>query len=1096
MHHVTAEFSKAQTIRIPPVTGGADEALLFLKLLGKDPAATRFRFFPHKENPNRYDRRKNPNGIGARSEIGLNHRLFSRYQAEGRGAYFVVGDGGTTNDSITSFSALFVEWDDKPLEWQRTAWRELGLPEPSLQVETGGKSLHTYWVLDQALPPDQWREAQQRLAKHGNSDSSLSDPAQLMRLPGYDYIGPEGTPTGRTRIASAVGTRYTLEQLLANVPELPEQPKRKAAGKRQAQRTGGATAQRRTEGSRSLQEIREALACIPSRAGAGSGTYETYRNILWGLIKAVEEAGGTEDDAIDLMEAHSPDGWDVPQVARSGGDEIAAGTFWHHAKEAGWVPQSALPELRRPDLIGPAGVYIGNSCPIPSAEEARLVALAAPMGSGKTVAITAAVRSHRDENRRTVLITHRRSLGATLAEKLDLPWARAGGEGIEGDAVAQRDARQLGIALCIDSLTPRSGMRFDARAWRGAVVVIDEVEQVLSHALMAQGTTVANRRREVLRQLQELLKHAAQVIVADAQLSDLTLKALEEACDCSALLIGSEHKPAAGREVVAHTTPGSWRIELVKRLEQRERLWIATTAQKAGSKNTAQNLAVLVTRYWPDARVLVVDSENIADPGHPAVQLALAPDEVASDYDVVIATPAVAAGLSVTLQGHFQAVFGFFGGATDAAAAAQAMARVRDGCVRHVYAGMRSPGGALRIGSGAGTAPELLEHLSAHEARCVTQLLAFGWQENTRSCGPWLQLWGELAARQNRQRQVYRGTVLGLLKREGYRMVWRKAQNEEKEAAKELNTALQRTAAEAVQAEDRKVIDASPVDCAEAEHLRYEKRHGKLTPGQQIKLTRWEVAEAWQLKDRAPTEEVMAAHRDRLHRRLRFGWVLLNRDGRSAVQESDYSKVSGMHGDAWAPDLCRAMEGPRIAMADLLRLPQWLERADGEWFDKDDPQLIALHHTIAKHASELTQVLGISPCENASTELKHLLALAGYKLQTQRRRSGKGRNASADTFYRIVRQPLPDGVDLGAMEARWLAESSGRIRGEHAPSASPPDAGGVYANSPDKESDGSRTHHQPVVGERGWGAWQQIVTDDGRVIGGYRHREPMAQEVA
>lgn len=42
--------------------------------------------------------------------------------------------------------ALFVEWDDKPIEWQLTAWQKLGLPRPSLQVSTGGKSLHTYWV--------------------------------------------------------------------------------------------------------------------------------------------------------------------------------------------------------------------------------------------------------------------------------------------------------------------------------------------------------------------------------------------------------------------------------------------------------------------------------------------------------------------------------------------------------------------------------------------------------------------------------------------------------------------------------------------------------------------------------------------------------------------------------------------------------------------------------------------------------------------------------------------------------------------------------------------------------------------------------------
>merc|ERR1711952_110573 len=48
----------------------------------------------------------------------------------------VIGDGGYKRTEITRCPALFVEWDDKPPDWQRTAWRELGLPEPTLQVDT------------------------------------------------------------------------------------------------------------------------------------------------------------------------------------------------------------------------------------------------------------------------------------------------------------------------------------------------------------------------------------------------------------------------------------------------------------------------------------------------------------------------------------------------------------------------------------------------------------------------------------------------------------------------------------------------------------------------------------------------------------------------------------------------------------------------------------------------------------------------------------------------------------------------------------------------------------------------------------------------
>ena len=88
----------------------------------------------------------------------------------------------------------------------------------------------------------------------------------------------------------------------------------------------------------SVRQIAEALDHIPRRV-AGQGTYGTYLRILWGLKAAITEAGGDEELAIRLMEAHSPSevsGWDVAQVARSGGKHIGPGTFFHHAKQYGW----------------------------------------------------------------------------------------------------------------------------------------------------------------------------------------------------------------------------------------------------------------------------------------------------------------------------------------------------------------------------------------------------------------------------------------------------------------------------------------------------------------------------------------------------------------------------------------------------------------------------------------------------------------------------------------------------------------------------------------------------------------------------------------
>jgi hypothetical protein len=514
--------------------------------------------------------------------------------------------------------------------------------------------------------------------------------------------------------------------------------------------------------------------------------------------------------------------------------------------------------------------------------------------------------------------------------------------------------------------------------------------------------------------------------VADAQLSEPVLHTLETVMGCTALLIDSERKPAAGRELVAHDTKGSWRCELVKYWQRRERTWVSTTSQKAISVNSAQDLAVLALQEWPEANVLVVDSETVADPDHAASRLGAAPEEVLANVDVVIASPAVAAGLSVeNMPGHFKAVFGFSGGATDVAGAVQALARVRDGCVRHVYAAQESPGKALLCGSGSGKPQELLRHLSQHEARCVSQLLDIGWENGISTVGPWLQLWAQQAALQNRQRCGYREAVLGLLRAEGYEIRFQRTYDEKQ--AHDINEKLKDIAFDKQQEQHEALINTPLISDEKASALKGARR--RLTAAEELQLDRWRVDKDWALAGQPPSFELLEAHRDGQHRRLHWGWQLLNRDARSAAAVEDENEGRRRWGgNYWAPDLCLKLQGPRLAVADLLRLPQWLERAQcGQWFKADHPELEALHGTVADHQGLVAQALGIKPAKRSTTELEQLLGLAGYRLESKRRRCRKGRKASATYYYRVVREDLPQGASLDAMEAQWLARSFDRL---------------------------------------------------------------------
>ena len=346
----------------------------FLVLLGKDPATTRLRAFPHRDDPRRRE-------IGARKGV-WNLRQAERWAREGRGVYVVINDGGDRNSAIQRCRALFVEWDDQPIAWQGEAWRELGLPEPSVLVASGGRSLHCYWVLREPLAPAAWRPLQRELIEKAQGDRSCCDLARVMRLPGSWYLDAQGQPLARASIEAASGRCYGADELAAALLAcrgFGEQgeiamPALHGRGDKHLETAASSDAASDAPlGSRPLlppakhatapadmatpatpaptwADICSALAAIPPRV-AGSNSYGVYRNILWGLISACADAGHQKEEAIALMEAHSPSGesgWDVRQVASSGGEQIGAATFWFHARRCGWRPEGEQGTRRPP----------------------------------------------------------------------------------------------------------------------------------------------------------------------------------------------------------------------------------------------------------------------------------------------------------------------------------------------------------------------------------------------------------------------------------------------------------------------------------------------------------------------------------------------------------------------------------------------------------------------------------------------------------------------------------------------------------------------------------------------------------------------------
>ncbi|MEY3300537.1 MAG: hypothetical protein RLZZ597_3797, partial [Cyanobacteriota bacterium] len=147
-----------------------------------------------------------------------------QWEIEGRGVYVVVNGGGHKDADVTECRAIFYEHDDIGKEESAGKWRELGLPEPTFQLDTGGKSVHSHWVLDKPISPDLWRRLQTDLLEFADADRSLKNPSRVMRLAGFKHPKTGVVAT----ISSQSGTRYDYETLRAAIPGERQPEKTKA----------------------------------------------------------------------------------------------------------------------------------------------------------------------------------------------------------------------------------------------------------------------------------------------------------------------------------------------------------------------------------------------------------------------------------------------------------------------------------------------------------------------------------------------------------------------------------------------------------------------------------------------------------------------------------------------------------------------------------------------------------------------------------------------------------------------------------------------------------------------------------------------------
>jgi len=193
-----------------------EETLHFLQILGKDPDQSHIRLI------------HNPLSRGNRALKGLcQTSTLEQWTRMNASIYVVVNNGGDADADIQHCVALFIEHDNISKEEQAFCYKGV-LPEPTMQVDTGGKSLHQYWVFDQPVTVEQWQVLTLKAINALGSDPTVSNPSRLMRLPGFYYYSKQGIKGPCSTFYSCSGKKYTYDQLLTALSsiEISSTPRR------------------------------------------------------------------------------------------------------------------------------------------------------------------------------------------------------------------------------------------------------------------------------------------------------------------------------------------------------------------------------------------------------------------------------------------------------------------------------------------------------------------------------------------------------------------------------------------------------------------------------------------------------------------------------------------------------------------------------------------------------------------------------------------------------------------------------------------------------------------------------------------------------
>jgi hypothetical protein len=640
-----------------------------------------------------------------------------------------------------------------------------------------------------------------------------------------------------------------------------------------------------------------------------------------------------------------------------------------------WSGKSTT-QLNYPADVTVNNRYLGE---ITIPKTAQLVAIKSPKGTGKTQELESVVGDALANGQWVLVVGHRVQLLEALCARFGIPYIT--------EVRSSDTGTVLGYGLCVDSLHPESSARFNADSWRDGVVIVDECEQVIWHAL--NSGTCQRSRVAILRQLKTLLSNVLQgngrVFLADADLSDLSIDFVRSLSgfDSDPYIVVNEWQPGPEERCRVYNYSGANPSGLVAALERHidrgGRPFVVVSAQKTKSKWGSRTLETHLEKKYPDKKILRIDSETISDPEHPAYGCIAHLDSILPQYDIVIASPSIETGVSIDIKGHFTSVWGIFQGVQSESSARQALFRLREPVERHIWAASHGIG---QIGNGSTSVKSLLasQHkLAKANIRLLQEMALDDIELDFQPMS--LRTWAQMAVRVNMGMIHYRQSILESLKAEGHQII------ESEERVNDAVIAAVTETKKSNQIAEAQAVEASaPSTNSEFEQLQQKKAKTKSERYRERKhqlQLRYgiDVNAALVLKDDDGWYASI-----KLHYYLTLGRQFLN--GRDCKRLQDLFEKGG--GAVWLPDLNLRQISVAIATLENLGVMDLLT-PNREWRSTDEV-LVRMAMLAIAHAWDIKAALNITISEKDTpiAIAQKLLRKIGVKLDYLRREGSDG----------------------------------------------------------------------------------------------------------